>query len=308
MAVLHDAGFLASPTALYYERLAPERPTGDPLVLVHGGAHTGACYRATPDGRPGWADDFLAQGFEVFVPDWPGSGRSGYVPMDVLRGELVVAALGALLEHIGRPVTVLVHSMSGPYGFKLLETARRHVARLVAVAPGPPGNIQPQPTIQAEDDEAVEVQALALRWRLPKQQPFVFERQMAVAKLIGRGRRFPMAALDTYLASLQPVAPRLLYERQNVGGNQLRLSEPVDLDGARVLVLTGTDDTDHPRSVDEPIVAWLVERAARADFCWLGDRGIQGNGHMLMLEDNSAEIARIIGEWIRADGRQAPER
>ena len=42
-------------------------------------------------------------------------------------GDLVVGGLHALVEQIARPVTVLVHSMSGPYGFKLLETARRFV-------------------------------------------------------------------------------------------------------------------------------------------------------------------------------------
>src|ERR1051325_11073980 len=107
-----SAAILPSPAPLYYERLLPDAARGDPLVLVHGAAHTGACYRCTPDGRQGWAADFAAQGFEVFIPDWPSCGRSGYVPRDQLRGDLVVAALHRLVEQIARPVTVLVHSMS----------------------------------------------------------------------------------------------------------------------------------------------------------------------------------------------------
>ena len=41
------------------------------------------------------------------------------------------------------------------------------------------------------------------------------------------------------------------------------------------------------------IVTWLNGNGAKADFCFLADRGIVGNGHMLMLEDNSDEIAGI---------------
>ena len=297
-----SAAVLASPAPLYYERLLPDDARGDPLVLVHGGAHTGACYRCTPDGRPGWAADFAAQGFEVLIPDWPGCGRSGYVPRDQLRGDLVVGGLRALVEQLARPVTVLVHSMSGPYGFKLLETARRFVQRLVAIAPGPPGNVQPLPEIIAETDDAVEVQALALQWRIPKAHDFLMDERMVRVKLVGNGGRFPMDALDGYRASLVPLPARLLYERQNVQGSQLRLADDADLRRSSVLLVTGTHDTDHPREIDQRIARWLAERGAGVDVVWLADRGITGNGHMMMLEDNSAEIAGMIGGWIRTAG------
>lgn len=298
----YGAGFLASPAPLYYEWFRPQRPIRDPLVLVHGGAHTGACYRATPDGRPGWANDFLQQGFEVVLPDWPGSGRSGHVPYDRLSGSLVVASLAALVEQLGRPATVLVHSMSGPYGWKLLEVAGRWVPRLVAVAPGPPGNLQPEATLLAEDDDVVELERFGVRWRLDKHKGFRFEESAGRAKLIGGSTRFPVEAAESYLATLQPLAPRLIYERQNVRGSQLRLADDVDLRGARVLVVTGSADTDHPRKEDEATASWIAERGAQTDFVWLADRGIVGNGHMLMLEENSAEIATLIGRWIRTAG------
>ena len=66
------------------------------MVLISGGAHTGACYLATADGRPGWADAFVRAGYKVVVPDWPGVGRSGYIPFEDLTGEVVVAGLGRL--------------------------------------------------------------------------------------------------------------------------------------------------------------------------------------------------------------------
>ena len=32
-------------------------------------------------------NDFVARGYPVVVPDWPGVGRSDYVPLDRLTGE-----------------------------------------------------------------------------------------------------------------------------------------------------------------------------------------------------------------------------
>jgi hypothetical protein len=98
-------------------------------------------------------------------------------------------------------------------------------------------------------------------------------------------------------ASLAPVPPQLLLERQNVHGRQLRVDDPQRLAGKRVLVITGTDDLDHAREVDGAIVTWLNANGAQAELCFLGDRGI---GHMLMMEANSDEIAGIIMNWLEA--------
>jgi len=272
------------------------------MVLVHGGAHTGACYLSTPDGRPGWAYDFAGQGFDVLVVDWPGRGRSGYVPADRIDGALIVATLRDLLHQLNRPVTLLVHSMSGAFGFKLLEQAGDCVARLVAVAPAPPGNIQPAPTVIEETDDALEVQGPAVRWRIPKAADFIVDERILNVKLIGDGWRFPRGSIDTYRASLVPIPSRLLSERQNVGQSQLRVADDIRFSATPILVVTGTHDVDHPRDVDLALVDWLAERGARAEFAWLADRGIEGNGHMMMLEDNSSELARLIGAWIRREG------
>jgi hypothetical protein len=35
-------------------------------------------------------------------------------------------------------------------------------------------------------------------------------------------------------------------------------------------------------------------------FCQLGDRGIVGNGHMMMLENNSDTLAEHIVSWIES--------
>ena len=118
-----ESFFTPSEPAMYCDRLRcgneGEKP---PLVLVHGAGHNGACYLQTPDGRPGWAQYFAQAGYDVYVPDWPGMGRSGRMEPSRLTGGIVAAALGVLLERLGRPAALLTHSMSGAYGWKVLET------------------------------------------------------------------------------------------------------------------------------------------------------------------------------------------
>ena len=36
----------------------------------------------------------------------------------------------------------------------------------------------------------------------------------------------------------------------------------------------------------------------RTDFIRLADVGIRGNGHMMMLEKNSDDIARVMEQWV----------
>jgi pimeloyl-ACP methyl ester carboxylesterase len=149
---------LTDPPVTYFDAIEPTggRTGKPPMFLIHGGAHTGACYLMTADGRLGWAHAFAQAGYRVVIPDWPGSGRSGYVPYDDLTGETVVAGLGKALIAVGEPAVVMTYSMSGPYGWKLLEQYGDHVAKIVAVAPGPPGNIQAAATIANETPEKLD--------------------------------------------------------------------------------------------------------------------------------------------------------
>jgi pimeloyl-ACP methyl ester carboxylesterase len=277
-------------------------PTGDgsdkpPMFLIHGGAHTGACYLMTADGRPGWAHVFAQAGHRVVIPDWPGSGRSGHVPTNDLTGETVVAGLGKALIALGKPAVVMTHSMSGPYGWRLLEQYGDHVAKIVAVAPGPPGNIQAAATIASETPEKLEVRGTT-SYTLDRTAPFVASPGFVESKLIGKSTQFPREYAARYAASLQPIGPRLLQERLNIAEAQMKVTDFSKYRDKRALVLVGTDDVDHPRELDVRIADWLNENGAEADFCFLGDRGVNGNGHMLMIERNSNAIAELILSWV----------
>lgn len=298
MEFSHQARYLSDPVPLYYDEFRPAREVGPPLVLVHGGAFTGSCYLTTPDGRPGWAHDFVRHGRRVIVPDWPGIGRSGGIRVDDITGGVVVEGLGALLRHLATPVVLLVHSMAGPYGFRLVETHGELIQTLVAVAPGPPGNIQQVPQVLRESDTEVEIATPAAKVSAPKTGSWRPPAAFARDKFIGASERFSPEFFPALLAATVPVPAKVLLGRLNYRSQQLAVSRPDGFAGKRILVLTGSYDPDHPREVDQATVDWLRGLGAEVDYHFLTEHGIAGNGHMLMSEENSREIADHIAAWL----------
>jgi pimeloyl-ACP methyl ester carboxylesterase len=67
-----------------------------PIVLVHGGGGQGTDWMGTPDGRPGWFQYLVSEGYKVFVVDRPGHGRAPLHPD--LHGAFPPTA--AVLENI----------------------------------------------------------------------------------------------------------------------------------------------------------------------------------------------------------------
>lgn len=52
-----------------------------PIVMIHGGGGQGTDWLETPDGRDGWVDYFVADGWDVYVVDRPNHGRSQSNPV-----------------------------------------------------------------------------------------------------------------------------------------------------------------------------------------------------------------------------------
>src|SRR6185437_8403044 len=66
---------------IYAEYMIPAEQTRPyPVIMVHGGTMSGTNYTGTPDGREGWAQDFVRAGYAVYVVDQVGKGRSAYYP------------------------------------------------------------------------------------------------------------------------------------------------------------------------------------------------------------------------------------
>jgi hypothetical protein len=58
--------------------MVPQRERGVPIILMHGGNLSGACFETTPDGRMGWYEFFARKGRAVYLPDQVARARSGF--------------------------------------------------------------------------------------------------------------------------------------------------------------------------------------------------------------------------------------
>jgi pimeloyl-ACP methyl ester carboxylesterase len=79
--------YVVDPNGTYYVEHAyvqyfiPAEERHLPVVLVHGGGLTGSCWESTPDGRRGWVEHFLRDGYPVYLVDNVERGRAGWYPL-----------------------------------------------------------------------------------------------------------------------------------------------------------------------------------------------------------------------------------
>ena len=100
--------------SMYVEHFKPAKVTRPfPVVMIHGGGQTGTNFTGTPDGRRGWAHDFLRAGYEVYVADQPGRARSGQFE----------DSYGPVTRNA---TTRIEQRFTAPRDFKLWPQAERH--------------------------------------------------------------------------------------------------------------------------------------------------------------------------------------
>jgi pimeloyl-ACP methyl ester carboxylesterase len=301
-----------------------------PIVLIHGHGQSGVNFLTTPDGRPGWADFFLRRGYAVYVVDqplrgrspyhaeldgpltafsaetvtrvftdpqshpawpqavlhdqWPGSGVQGDASFDQFYASELdssaddprIDALNrdadvALLKRIG-PAIVLTHSRSGPFGWLVADARPDLVKAIVAVEPwGPPFR-----------DIGPNASGLKRPWGI------------AVAPLT-----FSPPAPDP--VSLEPRQETLSGRRSEdncwvINGPPRTLPH---LAGIPVLIVTG--EASYHALYDHCTSEFLTRAGVRNQWMRLADLGIHGNGHMMMLERNNAQVAAAIEAWLGAN-------
>src|SRR5260221_7179178 len=80
--------------AMYVQYFLPANRRGAvPLLMWHGGGLTGVTYETTPDGREGWMNFFIKQGWDVYNSDAVERGRAGWAMYpDIFKGEPVFLA------------------------------------------------------------------------------------------------------------------------------------------------------------------------------------------------------------------------
>lgn len=284
-------------TGLYHERLGPEGGDAPPILLIPGAGVTGACWRVTADGRPGWAELLAAAGHECWVTDWPGTGRSGGRDVLGIRySDLVEGYLALLRDVIGRPAVVLCHSMGGAIAWQLVAHAPEIVAGVVSVAGAYPGNLVSRSEVVADDGAVAEVRFAdtGVRFVVDRTRPYLYEDAYVREQAVATSTRLAPGDVAGLRRGFVGIPPRVLLARLGVEEGMPVVDDPAGFAGMRVRLLAGPEDPAHTRTIEERTIAQLRAWGADAHLTWLADLGIEGNGHFPFTEANSDELAEVV--------------
>jgi len=312
---------------MYVEVLHPQAAKQKyPLVFFHGAGQTATNWMGTPDGRPGWADYFLKQGYVVYLIDqpargrspwhpsvngplqmrppswveerftapeiahiwpqarkhtqWPGSGRKGDPVFDAFYASqveglesnvetqtLIKAAGAALLDKIG-PAILVTHSQSGPFGWLLADARPKAVKAIVAMEPsGPPFH---DAVFDENKNRAWGLTDIPITYAPPAKNPS----ELAIAQE-------PKSDAPDLVRCWEQAAPAR------------RL---VNLQGIPVLIVTA--EASYHAPYDQCTARFLTQAGVPNTHWRLEEKGIHGNGHMVMIEKNNLAIAALVAGWI----------
>lgn len=284
----------------YYEVLGEggDAPT---VLMIHGGGATGACFRTDLAGGPGWAERLAERGHEVWVTDWPGCGRSGNRNViDIAYADVVNGYRRLLREVIGKPVVVIPHSMGGATTWQLVENEGDLVAGVVAVAASFPGNIGSTSTVLSDDGTVVTARfdSTGAVSTVDRSRGYLYEDDYVYKQAIATSTRFPMDRVEEMRAGFVPFPPIMLLQRMGVIEGLPVVEDTSGFEGKRIRLIAGTEDPAHTFEIDQSTTELFASWGADVELVWLGDRGISGNGHFMMFEDNSAEVFDVIAEQI----------
>lgn len=286
----------------YYEVLGTPG-NWPPVLMIHGGGATGACFREDLNGGPGWADQLAERGHEVWVTDWAGCGRSGNRQViDIDYADVVSGYRQLLSDVIGRPAVVVPHSMGGPIAWQLIEHEPELVAGVVTIAASSPGNIPPPSTVLADDGDVIKVrfQSSGAEFTIDRRRGYLYEDDYIYKQGIHTSSRFPMDRVGQMRAGLVACPPRMILQRLGVLAGMPSVTDHAGFSGKRIRLIAGTEDPAHSYEIETSTTELLCSWGANAEQVWLGERGITGNGHFMFFEDNSKRILDIVDEQIIA--------
>ena len=284
-------------SGLYYEIFGGRAPGAPPLLLIHGGGATGASWRTTADGCAGWADLLVERGYECWLTDWPGTGRSGNRNgLEIEYGD-VVDGYRRLLRHvIAEPAVVVCHSMGGAVTWQLVQHESDLVAGVVSVAGAYPANVVAKSEVVSDDGDVAEIvfADTGVQMTVDRRVMNLYGDGYIYQQGIATSTRFPRDLVDEVRAGLVGLPPRMLLQRLGVLEGMPVVDEPAGFKDKPIRLIAGGEDPAHTREIEERTLGLLREWGADAKLIWLPDRGIHGNGHFLFAEENSDELLEIL--------------
>lgn len=305
---------------MYVEAYFPkEQKHPYPVVFFHGAGQTSVNWLITPDGRMGWADYFVSEGYAVYLCEQPSRGRSAYHPED--NGERMYHSLESLqrfMSDTGAWPQSKRHTQwpgEGTMAFED-ETDRQFIASQVEYLKH---NSDSQKLVKEcavrllrEIGPSILIthsQAGPFGWLIADEVP---ELVKGIVALEPSGPPFSMdlstpAAKNYGIADL-PLHYEPSVERPEDFRLELMTSEDpernpgwvfaepapklVRLSGIPVFLIVS--ESSYHAGYDHLTSHVLNQCGVKHEFIRLEEHGIRGNGHMMMLEKNNLEIAGLI--------------
>jgi pimeloyl-ACP methyl ester carboxylesterase len=312
---------------IYVEVLTPKHPRQRyPLVLIHGAAQTATNWMGTPDGRPGWADYFVAQGYTVYMIDQPARGRSPWLPdidgkLATFPAEAIESRFTAPQEfnlwpqaklhtqwpgtgRIGDPTFDAFYATQVPYVADAATTQRANQQAAAALL----DRIGPAIVLTHS-------QSGAFGWLIADARPKLVKAVVAVEPLgppfqnevLGNDRTRPWGIADIPIAYDPPIndpAELKTEQQQQPDGPDLVRCWQQQAPARKLANLTGipmaviTTEASYHAAYDHCTVKYLAQAGVNVTALRLADHGIHGNGHMVMLEKNNLQVAGLIVDWL----------
>ncbi len=323
----------------YRDEVAPRQRY--PLVLIHGGGGSLQEFEQTPDGRPGWASFFAARGYDVYLIDQAGRGRS---PRASSSGGGTGRSTDEVVRLITRPEdyglwrTAKNHNqwpgtgLPGDYAFdqffaalpierfsaaereENMAATRRAMGDLlerigpaIILTHSQAGELG----FHIVDDQPGQVKALVAVE--PTGPPFVDpayapapEYQVDGEFLRPYGLARNPLTYDPPVADPETDLPFTRQEepdREGLMACHLQAGEPRRLvNFAEVKVVVVTVDASRQTAFDHCTVKYLQQAGVDAEHLRLEEHGIHGNAHALVVEKNNMEIAQAMYGWLQQHG------
>ena len=178
----------------------------------------------------------------------------------------------ALLDKIG-PAIVLTHSQSGPFGWLIADARPALVKGIIAIEPsGPPF-------------EATIIGTGKARAWGPSDIPITYDPPVKDASEIAVVRDAEPDGPGLFVCWMQKAPARQLVNLKNIP----------------VMVMAA--EASYHQVYDHCTAKYLNQAGVKTEYIRLQDKGIRGNGHMVMIEKNNLDIARLVDEWAQANVR-----
>jgi len=314
-------------------QIPAQRRSPYPIVMIHGGGQTAVNFLGTPDGRRGWADYFVAQGYATYVVDQPGRGRSGY-----FRGYGDCSHRDA--DGISARFTAPENAQQWPQAGLHTQWPGSGIAgdadfdQFYASQVASMNDITQLETMMRAAGSALldrigpailltHSQSGPFGWTIADARPRLVRGILAIepngapvyeVKFVAPPKWFDDDAMTrpwgitrgplTFDPPAASVA-EMKFERQDapdapglvrcwLQAGQAR--QLVNLKGIPILIVTA--EASYHASYDHCTSQFLRQAGVEHEFVRLADVGIRGNGHMMMLEKNNLEIARYLRDWV----------